>query len=112
MSWLCGDIFHLDELFPDQSNQFDCAIDKGTLDALLTKKHDPWNPPQEVVEKMALYMTQVRDVLKPGGLFMHITFAQPHFRRRFLEVEGMEVEVHTLGGADSFEYFCYVGRKV
>ncbi|KAJ3043765.1 hypothetical protein HDV00_004171 [Rhizophlyctis rosea] len=109
MTWTVGDIFHLDAVIP--TSTFDVAIDKGTLDALLTKKHDPWDPDPELVEQMKEYMVQVREVLKPGGMFIHITFAQPHFRRRFLEVDGMTVKVQTLGGADTFEYFVYVGRK-
>ncbi|KAJ3051090.1 hypothetical protein HK097_007934 [Rhizophlyctis rosea] len=111
MSWIVGDIFHLDQVFTTPTDHFDVAIDKGTLDALLTKKHDPWDPDVELVAQMQQYMEQVRDVLKPNGVFLHITFAQPHFRRRFLEVEGMSVEVQTLGGADTFEYFVYVARK-
>ena len=111
MSWIVGDIFHLDEVFKSENDRFDVAIDKGTLDALLTKKHDPWDPDPELIAQMQQYMEQVRDVLKPDGIFLHITFAQPHFRRRLLEVKGMSVEVQTLGGADTFEYFIYVARK-
>lgn len=40
MEWRVCDIFQLDKHF--QAESFDIAIDKGTLDALLTKKHDPW----------------------------------------------------------------------
>lgn len=110
MTWECADIFNLLNHFP--TKRFDVAIDKGTLDALLTIKHDPWNPPDTLVSQMQNYMHQVASVLVPGGIFIHITFAQPHFRKRFLERDDWKVEVHVLGGdSDAFEYFLYTCQK-
>lgn len=111
MQWIICDIFKMDNTFAQKS--FDCAVDKGTLDALLTVKHDPWDPATELLDEIKLYMLQVAKIIKKGGKFIHITFAQPHFRKRFLQVDGLEVAVHALlaeGG--SFEYFCYVATKI
>jgi SAM-dependent methyltransferase len=105
MHWACADIFKLDQFFSEQ--EFDLAIDKGTLDALLTVPHDPWNPPEELLSQIHSYVQQVLRVLKPGGCLMHITFAQPHFRKRFLMHAGFEVSVQTLGAEDAFEYYVY-----
>jgi EEF1A lysine methyltransferase 4 len=111
LNWVVCDIFKMDEMFP--SDHFDCAIDKGTLDALLTKKHDPWDPSQDILDEIRLYMIQVAKSLKPGGKFIHITFAQPHFRRRFLEFDCFKVKVHALQSENgSFEYFCYEAIKI
>ncbi|KAJ3307684.1 hypothetical protein HDV04_002761, partial [Boothiomyces sp. JEL0838] len=42
MEWITGDIFKLDSIFEKES--IDCCLDKGTMDALLTKKYDKWDP--------------------------------------------------------------------
>ena len=110
MKWKTADIFKLSEHFEPEC--FDVALDKGTLDALLTVKHDPWNPPESLLKQMHSYMDQVARVLVPGGIFLHITFAQPHFRRRFLETTQFNVSVKTLGGSDSFDYFIYHCQKI
>lgn len=109
MRWECIDIFEMDSLLDAET--FDVALDKGTLDALLTVKHDPWSPPQSLLMKIKLYMEQISKVLMPNGVFIHITFAQPHFRKQFLE-SCFEVSVHTLGGSDSFDYYIYVCKKL
>ncbi|KAI8928548.1 S-adenosyl-L-methionine-dependent methyltransferase [Entophlyctis helioformis] len=107
VSWVVADIFKLDDTFA--AGSFEYALDKGTLDALLTRKHDPWNPPADLCDEIQSYIKQVALALKPGGKFVHITFAQPHFRRRFLEIPEFKVTVETLTGKTqgAFEYFAY-----
>ena len=40
-------------------------------------------------------MTGVRRLLKPGGLFVSMTFAQPHFRKPLLAAPAcMSVAIH------------------
>lgn len=109
--WIVGDMFHLSDVI-DMSSAH-CCIDKGTLDAVLTVQHDPWDPPVELLQRIHSYMQQVCRILVPGGRFLHITFAQPHFRSRFIEIPGFKVNVHKLGATGgSFEYFCYEGLKI
>lgn len=50
-------------------------------------------------------------VLKSGGVFVYITFGQPHFRKPVLlkEEYNWELEVKTIG--DGFHYFVYILRK-
>jgi SAM-dependent methyltransferase len=111
MTWITADIFKMDEC--KDLGIFDIALDKGTLDALLTCKHDPWNPHQELCDEISLYMEQVSKKLKLGGKFLHITFCQPHFRQRFLEIASFKVSVHKLSSAaGGFEYFCYEAVKI
>ncbi|KAF8825847.1 hypothetical protein HHX47_DHR6000712 [Lentinula edodes] len=43
--------------FDDSS--FDVAIDKGTMDAMMTAKGDIWNPPQQVVEDCTKEVSEV-----------------------------------------------------
>jgi EEF1A lysine methyltransferase 4 len=117
MAWVVADIFALDQArMPDGTQElglFDVALDKGTLDALLTRPHDPWDPEAEVVACIDAYMHQVWEALQPGGLFLHITWSQPHFRRRFLELgDRFDVQVQHIARAEGgFGYFCYIGRR-
>ncbi|EGF79706.1 hypothetical protein BATDEDRAFT_25429 [Batrachochytrium dendrobatidis JAM81] len=111
MTWDVADVFKLDQVYPAQS--FEYAIDKGTLDALLTRKHDPWNPPPDLCQDISNYISQVSRMLSSGGILLHITFAQPHFRKRFLEIPEFKVSTLTLEGkGGGFEYFAYVCQKI
>ena len=112
MKWIVADIFHLDQIFSKES--FDYAIDKGTLDAILTQKHDPWDPEPEIISQIQSYINQVAATLKTGAKFIHITFSQPHFRKRFLELsQAFDIHIHSLSTeSDSFEYFIYECIKI
>ncbi|KII87510.1 hypothetical protein PLICRDRAFT_112521 [Plicaturopsis crispa FD-325 SS-3] len=104
MSWHEMDVRALE--FEDGS--FDVAIDKGTMDAMMTTK-DVWDPPQQVIDDCTKEVDEVLRVLKKGtGVFVYMTFGQPHFRRRFLERPGTTLEVRRLG--EAFHYFLYIVR--
>jgi hypothetical protein len=45
-------------------------------------------------------------VLKPKGVFLYLTFGQPHFRRPLLQREAWQIETRTLGEQDMFPYYC------
>jgi len=49
-------------------------------------------------------------VLKNGGVFIYLTFGQPHSRRRYLTRPGTTLEIKTLG--EAFHYCLYILRKV
>ncbi|KAH8923113.1 S-adenosyl-L-methionine-dependent methyltransferase [Atractiella rhizophila] len=107
MRWIIADIRDL----PFEKKSYDVVVDKGTMDALLCYKGDIWNPPQDVVENVEKEMAEVRRVLKDDGVFIYVSFAQPHFRKRYLlpprpeEAERWVLDVKTIG--DSFHYFIY-----
>jgi hypothetical protein len=48
-------------------------------------------------------------VLRPGGVFIYLTFGQPHFRRRYLTRPDTTLEICQLG--EAFHYYLYVMRK-
>ena len=80
MSWVTMDMTEL--TFDDES--FDIVIDKASMDAILVDEGDVWDPEPEtiaLVDKMNLGISRV---LKKGGKFIQITFAQPHFRTKYL----------------------------
>lgn len=81
MSWKEMDVRALEF----ENDSFDVAIDKGTMDAMLAVKGDVWNPPPAVVDDCNKEVGEVMRVLRRTGLFLYITFGQPHFRRRYLE---------------------------
>jgi hypothetical protein len=55
---------------------------------------------------------QVHRVLKDDGVFLYVTYRQPHFIKPILNRDdewSMEMEV--MGGGDSFQYFGFVLKK-
>lgn len=69
-----------------ESGTFDVVIDKAAMDALMTDEGDVWDPNPEVLEAADRMCGHMSRVLKPHGVFLQISFAQPHFRRRYLLV--------------------------
>lgn len=49
-----------------------------------------------------------RRVLRKGGIFVYLTFGQPHFRRRYLDRPGTTLEIRKLG--EAFHYYLYIIR--
>ncbi|KJA28183.1 hypothetical protein HYPSUDRAFT_156631 [Hypholoma sublateritium FD-334 SS-4] len=88
---------------------FDVAIDKGTMDAMMTAKGDVWDPPQKVLDDCTKEVDETLRVLRKGGVFIYLTFGQPHFRRRYLQKEGTTLEIKQLG--EAFHYYLYILRK-
>lgn len=93
-----------------ESDSFDVAIDKGTMDAMMTSKGDVWDPPEDVVESCNREVDEVLRVLRPGGIFIYLTFGQPHFRRRYLTRDRTTLEIRALG--EAFHYYLYILRTL
>lgn len=69
--------------FDDAS--FDVVIDKCAMDALLVTQKDPWDPEPELIEEVGTYLACVSKVLTAKGIYLQISFGQPHFRKMFLD---------------------------
>lgn len=54
---------------------------------------------------------QVSRVLKPGGRFVSVTFAQPHFRKRLYARAEYNWSIKHYHYGNSFHYFLYVLTK-
>ena len=80
MQWIHMDMTQL--TFPKES--FDVVIDKAAMDALMVDEGDVWYPSTDVIQSVDRMCRGVHDVLKPDGIFMQISFAQPHFRTKYL----------------------------
>eukprot|EP00127_Corallochytrium_limacisporum_P004243 Clim_evm188s157 gene=Clim_evmTU188s157 len=105
--WLCMDMLHMNF----HPGIFDVVIEKGTLDVLVVDQEDPWRPGEDQLIKMHQALSGISKALSQEGTFISITWAQPHFRRRFLERPeyGWSVEVKTFG--ESFHYFVFICKK-
>eukprot|EP01029_Cantina_marsupialis_P000753 TRINITY_DN10557_c0_g1_i1.p1 TRINITY_DN10557_c0_g1~~TRINITY_DN10557_c0_g1_i1.p1 ORF type:complete len:213 (+),score=44.56 TRINITY_DN10557_c0_g1_i1:25-639(+) len=108
MKWLEMDMRYLD--FPESS--FDVVIDKAGTDALCADEGpDPWNPNEKTRNDMHEVCESVLRVLKPGGLFMMISFGQPHFRKIFLDKEEFAWDLEVRSVPVGLGYFMYLLRK-
>jgi SAM-dependent methyltransferase len=73
--------------YPDAS--FDAVIDKATLDSLLCGENSTANTGR--------YVGEVCRVLKPGGVFIVVSFGTPENRLSYLEGEyGWQTTVHSI----------------
>ncbi|KAF5962280.1 endothelin-converting enzyme 2 [Fusarium bulbicola] len=92
------------------SGSIDVAFDKGTLDAMI--HGSPWNPPDEVRENTSRYLKEVHRVLKADGVFLNVTFRQPHFMKLLMNQDNIfDIEVEVLEDGVGFEYYGYVVKK-
>ncbi|EXA36446.1 hypothetical protein FOVG_12355 [Fusarium oxysporum f. sp. pisi HDV247] len=92
------------------TGSIDVAFDKGTLDAMIYGS--PWSPPDEVKENTSKYLKEVHRALKTDGVFLYITFRQPHFMKLLLNPDNIfDMEMEVLGDGGGFDYYGYVIRK-
>ncbi|KAL2609730.1 hypothetical protein R1flu_028303 [Riccia fluitans] len=96
---------------PFEDETFDVVIEKGTVDVLFVDSGDPWNPSQDVVNRVEKMLKETHRVLTPNGIFISIAFGQPHFRRPFFEAKGLTWTMKWDTFGDSFHYFFYKLRK-
>lgn len=54
------------------------------MDALMVDKGDPWNPSTNTVEQTHRMCSEISRVLAPGGVYIQLSFEQPHFRSKLL----------------------------
>lgn len=93
---------------PDRSVYI--AFDKGTLDSMI--HGSPWTPPDDVRESTARYMKEVGRVLEDNGVFLCISFRQPHFVKPLLSQGGAwDIDVEVVGDEGHFGYQAFIMKK-
>ena len=98
-----------------QSNSFDLIIDKATMDALLVDEGSVWDPNEEVILSIHKMCSEMSRVLIPNGIFLQISFSQPHFRTKYLMCEHFQQRVTnpyspSLGYCENYQWNVSVER--
>lgn len=123
VEWQVGDVRNMAAI---SSKSIDVAFDKGTMDAMI--HGSPWSPPDEVLENTGKYISEVRGtpvedkivaeckqvqrVLKDDGVFLYVTYRQPHFIKPIINRNSeWDLRMEEMGGGDSFQYFGFILRK-
>lgn len=107
LKWIVADM--LDLPFPDSS--FDVVLEKGTMDVLFVDNDSPWDPRNEVVTRVHQMLAEAHRVLAPRAKLISITFAQPHFRRRFFLAPQYTWSMSHESFGETFHYFVYTLQK-
>ena len=82
MTWLVMDMTDMSSF---ENESFDVVIDKASMDALMVDEGDVWDPNDDVVDSADRMLSHISRILKSeSGLFIQITFAQTHFRTKYL----------------------------
>ena len=95
LKWEVADMLRLDECRfgagkageagGSSPRKFDVVLDKAAMDALMCDEGSPWSPNANTRADADAMCRSVSAVLRDdGGLFVQISFAQPHFRKRYL----------------------------
>ncbi|GMR54000.1 hypothetical protein PMAYCL1PPCAC_24195 [Pristionchus mayeri] len=107
MEWICDDITSL-SLIEDE--KYDVVIEKATIEALLVKEKSAWSPSSSALSTLDSVWRSIDRVLNKDGLFLSISFTQPHFRiPALLRNPSWNIETDSFG--ESFHFFVYVCRK-
>jgi SAM-dependent methyltransferase len=90
-----------------EPHSFDIAIDKATMDSMFYGSM--WDPPDEVRHNIKTYLNEVERILVPQGLFLYITYRQPHFIRPLLARDTWDLKHEVIPDREGgvFEYFAY-----
>ncbi|PIO71126.1 hypothetical protein TELCIR_06984 [Teladorsagia circumcincta] len=107
MEWICDDIQSLEKI---PSASFDVVLEKATLEALLVKEKSTWNPSDAALKTVDNVLRSVARVLTSRGVFISISFTQPHFRvPALLRFPGWSISVNEFG--DFFHYFVFTMQR-
>ena len=68
-----------------EDDSFDVVLDKAAMDALLSAEGDVWHPdPTLVILAHRMCQHIARILAREHGHHLQISFAQPHFRKKYL----------------------------
>eukprot|EP01038_Epipyxis_sp_PR26KG_P006013 gene6013-8283_t len=68
-----------------ESSSFDIILDKAAMDAIMVDEGDVWDPNESTINMTHKMCQSIQRVLKKkNGKYIQISFAQPHFRTKYL----------------------------
>ena len=67
-----------------KNEEFDIVIDKATFDALMVAEENVWEPSENCIKQADSFLGETSRILKKNGYFLSISFAQTHFRTKYL----------------------------
>eukprot|EP00270_Netrium_digitus_P007125 TRINITY_DN2069_c0_g1_i4.p1 TRINITY_DN2069_c0_g1~~TRINITY_DN2069_c0_g1_i4.p1 ORF type:complete len:272 (-),score=45.93 TRINITY_DN2069_c0_g1_i4:100-915(-) len=105
--WVVGDMLRL----PFAGSSFDVVVEKGAMDVLLVDCKSQWQPGEAARGRVMAMLSNIHHVLSPSGVFISITFGQPHFRRQFFEAPEFSWAMEYDRFGEAFHYFVYHLRK-
>lgn len=76
---------------------FDVVLDKAAMDAIMANEGSPWKPNAEVIDFATQTCCEARRLLAADGVYIQISFAQPHFRKKYLDRSSTPGETHAIG---------------
>ncbi|TKR93248.1 hypothetical protein L596_007742 [Steinernema carpocapsae] len=104
MKWVCNDMRTLHSI---PSGSMDVVVEKASIESLLVAERSQWDPSDQAISDVDAILRSVQRVLKHDGIFISISFTQPHFRiPAIIRNPGWSCTVETFG--DYFHYYCYV----
>ena len=112
MRWITMDMTDMNF----DSHCFDVVIDKASMDALMVDEGDVWHPKQSTIDITDKMCKGVKRVLVPHtGRFIQLSFAQPHFRTKYLMgihtgVDSSTVSSNSTYGSSDSKYGSVTGR--
>ncbi|KAE9419698.1 hypothetical protein Angca_005816, partial [Angiostrongylus cantonensis] len=111
MKWICEDIRSLASI---PSDSFDVVLEKATIESMLVGEKSAWNPSDNTLCIVDDVLRSVTRVLTSDGIFVSVSFTQPHFRvPALLRFPGWSISVNEIG--EFFHYFVYImqcGREI
>lgn len=107
LEWVCGDAAKMDKI---QSNSIDVVFDKGTMDSLMSSN--------SAVRTVSAILQEVSRILKPGGIFVEVSYGTPNTRMQFLSdpqfgwtlLETQEIEKIT--EKDTYHYIYFAKKNL
>jgi ubiquinone/menaquinone biosynthesis C-methylase UbiE len=101
LKWICSDATSMTQV---QSGKFDAVFDKGTIDSLMSSGTS--------ARLVAPMLAEISRVLKPGGVFVEVSYGTANTRASFLKnptygwsvLETREIEKPTEKGTSHFIY--------
>ncbi|KAJ1347350.1 hypothetical protein KIN20_002386 [Parelaphostrongylus tenuis] len=104
MKWICEDIRSLASI---PSDAFDVVLEKATIESLLVEEKSPWNPSDCALHIVDEVLGSISRVLTSDGVFISVSFTQPHFRvPALLRLPVWSISVQEIG--EDFHYFVYI----